>query len=413
MGLSTIEGGLRSDRVIEDALAHAAPGFALGQRLQQLHGDLAMIEGVSPLFDIEAFARDGNCAVEARRDMYHQLDTEWLPPLGLVRRPRIALLDVAWQSSSFQVVLFEWGGSLGAQSRHYILGRDRDRCHAFLEAVCRWSHDVRGEILVFNEGCFHKSVKLYDAVMSTTFDQLVLEGDFKQQIRDDFTQFLASRDTYEEFGVPWRRGALFIGPPGNGKTLCVKALVHLLGIPCLYVQSFDAQYATSQASIEEVFRRARSTAPCVLVLEDLDALLTDGCRSFFLNELDGFATNHGVITIATTNHPERLDASIVDRPSRFDRKYHFDLPAAATRALYVAAWNDRLRPALRLSEAGRAQVVEATHGFSFAYIQELFVSSTMRWMATRDSVGILPVALEQIEALRAQMQSPAPAKTDG
>jgi AAA+ superfamily predicted ATPase len=352
--------------------------------------------------------------------MYQQFDTEWMPAYGVVRRPRIAWLNVAWQSSSFQVVLFEWGTSLGAQSRHYILGRDRDRCCAFLEAVCRWTHDVRGEILVFNEGCFHKSTKLYESVMSTTFDQLVLEGDFKQQIRDDFTQFLSSRQTYEECGVPWRRGALFVGPPGNGKTLCVKALVRLLAIPCLYIQSFDAQYATSQASIEEVFRRARSTAPCVLVLEDLDALLTDGCRSFFLNELDGFATNTGVITIATTNHPERLDASIVDRPSRFDRKYHFDLPGPATRAEYIAAWNERLRPALRLSEPGRAQVVERTHGFSFAYIQEVFVSSTMRWMQARDSVGILPVALEQIEALRLQMHSqdrakaePAPAATDG
>jgi SpoVK/Ycf46/Vps4 family AAA+-type ATPase len=271
--------------------------------------------------------------------------------------------------------------------------------------VSRWSHEVRGEILVFNDGCFEKSAKLYNAIKAATFDQLVLDGTLKQQIRDDFTQFLASRATYEEHGVPWKRGALFIGPPGNGKTLCVKALVRELAIPCIYVQSLNSQYATVQHNIESVFRRARTTAPCVLVLEDIDALLVEGSHSFFLNELDGFATNTGVITLGTTNHPERLDRSIVERPSRFDRKYHFELPSAAARAEYIAGWNYRLRPALRLTDEGIAEIIELTAEFSFAYVQEVFVSSMMRWMTTRDAGGILAVAREQIALLRAQMQS--------
>jgi AAA+ superfamily predicted ATPase len=55
--------------------------------------------------------------------------------------------------------------------------------------------------------------------------------------------------------------------------------------------------------------------------------------SIFLNELDGIADNIGIVTLATTNHPERLDLSIVDRPSRFDRKYPFDLPELPERTL--------------------------------------------------------------------------------
>lgn len=221
---------------------------------------------------------------------------------------------------------------------------------------------------MFSGGCVSKSDKLYAGVNAASFDQLVLEGTLKQQIRDDFTQFLAARATYEEAGVPWRRGALFVGPPGNGKTLCVKALVRELGIPCLYVQSFEAQYQQPQKMVEAVFKRARTHAPCVLVLEDIDALLVPSARSFFLNELDGFASNAGVITLATTNHPERLDPSIVERPSRFDRKYHFELPSTETREAYVRLWNERLRPPLRLSEAGRTQISELTHDFSFAYM---------------------------------------------
>jgi SpoVK/Ycf46/Vps4 family AAA+-type ATPase len=99
----------------------------------------------------------------------------------------------------------------------------------------------------------------------------------------------------------------------------------------------------------------------------------------------------------------------MQRPSRFDRKYHFLLPDAATRAAYIEMWNLRLRPTLRLTDEGRAQIVELTDGFSFAYIQEVFVSSMMRWMATRDAIGILAVASAQAEELRQQMTtSPVP-----
>jgi SpoVK/Ycf46/Vps4 family AAA+-type ATPase len=69
-------------------------------------------------------------------------------------------------------------------------------------------------------------------------------------------------------------------------------------------------------------------------MEDIDSMVTDKIRSLFLNELDGFATNVGVVVLATTNHPERLDPAILDRPSRFDRKYYFELPAEAERRAY-------------------------------------------------------------------------------
>ena len=68
-----------------------------------------------------------------------------------------------------------------------------------------------------------------------------------------------------------------------------------------------------------VFERARGLRPCVLVLEDLDSLVNDENRSFFLNQIDGFEQNHGLMILATTNHPDRIDSAIIDRPSRFDR----------------------------------------------------------------------------------------------
>src|SRR5205085_9034892 len=197
----------------------------------------------------------------------------------------------------------------------------------FLEAVCNWNMEVRGEVLVFDQGCWYKDEKLFQAIKDATFDNLILRGSLKQDIRGDLEQFFASRATYESYGVPWKRGILFVGTPGNGKTHAVKALINAMGQPCLYVKSFKYEYSTDEENISKVFEQARKSAPCILVLEDLDSLVTPRNRSFFLNELDGFAANIGIVTLATTNHPERLDPSILDRPSRFDRKYPFDLPA--------------------------------------------------------------------------------------
>jgi ATP-dependent 26S proteasome regulatory subunit len=144
------------------------------------------------------------------------------------------------------------------------------------------------------------------------------------------------------------------------------------------------------------------------VLEDLDSLINANNRSFFLNELDGFAANTGVVALATTNHPERLDASILDRPSRFDRKYHFDLPGPAERLAYVRLWAASLREALRPSEAGLDAVVRQTEGFSFAYLKELFLSAMMRWIAAPGDAAMDAILLEQCESLRHQMATAPP-----
>jgi transitional endoplasmic reticulum ATPase len=73
-------------------------------------------------------------------------------------------------------------------------------------------------------------------------------------------------------------------------------------------------------SMQQAFGKARQLAPCVIILEDLDSLINDSNRSFFLNELDGLDGNDGLLVIGTTNHFDRLDPGISSRPSRFDRK---------------------------------------------------------------------------------------------
>jgi SpoVK/Ycf46/Vps4 family AAA+-type ATPase len=75
-----------------------------------------------------------------------------------------------------------------------------------------------------------------------------------------------------------------------------------------------------EASMASVFNKARQLAPCIVVLEDLDSLINDENRSFFLNQVDGIEGNDGLLLIGTTNHFDRLDPGLSTRPSRFDRK---------------------------------------------------------------------------------------------
>lgn len=71
--------------------------------------------------------------------------------------------------------------------------------------------------------------------------------------------------------------------------------------------------------MQDIFAKARLLAPCVMILEDLDSLINDRNRSFFLNQLDGIEGNDGLLLIGTTNHFDRLDPGLSARPSRFDR----------------------------------------------------------------------------------------------
>ena len=127
-------------------------------------------------------------------------------------------------------------------------------------------------------------------------------------------------------------------------------------------------------------------SPCILIFEDLDSLIDDKVKSFFLNEVDGLEDNDGLMMIGSTNYLERLDAGISKRPGRFDRKYHFALPAAPERAAYCEYWRQKLAKNdndLEFPESLSSKIAEITEDFSFAYIKEAFVTSLLTIVGTK------------------------------
>jgi ATP-dependent 26S proteasome regulatory subunit len=136
-------------------------------------------------------------------------------------------------------------------------------------------------------------------------------------------------------------------------------------------------------------------------------MIHDGNRSIFLNQLDGLGSASGLLTVATTNHAEKLDPAIVERPSRFDRKYHFLLPGPSERTAYLRQWNLKLSAEMRIDDQALDRLVAATDAFSFAYLKELYLSAMLRWMGARNAGGMADALTSQVESLRSQMTTGA------
>jgi SpoVK/Ycf46/Vps4 family AAA+-type ATPase len=336
---------------------------------------------------------------------------DWSRAHGLSEAPVNAVYDVRWGGHALRVVVARWlEGFHQATEVSLVVADSMEIARAFAQEVCVFCNQPGNSILRFTAGCWSESHELWTAIQAATFDDLVLAGDLKAEIQRDFKSFLAAREEYERYGVPWKRGVLLVGPPGNGKTHCLRALIKFLGVPCLYVQSFKSRYGEEDSNIEAVFHRAKEITPCCLVFEDLDAMIHDGNRSIFLNQLDGLGSASGLLTIATTNHADKLDPAIVERPSRFDRKYHFELPGPAERKAYLTQWNAKLDVDMKIDDAACDRLVDATKEFSFAYLKELYLSAMMRWMSTREAGGMSNALEAQADALREQMKTGASAQ---
>jgi len=149
-------------------------------------------------------------------------------------------------------------------------------------------------------------------------------------------------------------------------------------IPTLYVRSLSS-FGGPEYSINSIFSLARRTAPCYLVFEDLDSIVQDNVRSYFLNEVDGIKRNDGILMLGSTNHLDRLDPGISKRPSRFDRKYLFPNPNESQRVAYAQYWQKKLESNkdVDFPDALCGAIASITDGFSFAYIQEAMVASLL------------------------------------
>lgn len=204
-----------------------------------------------------------------------------------------------------------------------------------------------------------------------SWNEIILPAALKEEIKQNIERFINGEELYRRLNIPYKRGFLFTGPPGNGKTMLLKVIAaNYKSLPFIYFK-FDNR--SDNDDIDIVFKKAKDLAPSIICFEDIDSLFkSDITLSHFLNKLDGFEERDGTLIFATTNHPEEIDPALTSRPSRFDRVWMINNPDYHCRKVFIQKNFNGLFSG-NLVES----VVARTEGFSMAYLKELYISTSM------------------------------------
>lgn len=405
-------GGHYGDDTMREYFHHSSgqrvnTDIVLVQALRTQYKNLDLVVVPTRGADLLAYASAGHATVtplqDAIKDPVYGAPITWRQYLPPARRldssPGVFAENIifgkflySWKGQ--ELIVYVASGRDGVESypevdNQYILTKDTHKLDELIKEATLWSQELYNEVWVFDQGWWQKSRELWEAVQKSRWEDVILEEGMKKQIISDVENFFDGRETYQNLKVPWKRGVIYYGPPGNGKTISIKAMMHSLyqrgvngntklSVPTLYVRSLSS-FAGPEYSLQAIFHKARQVAPCYLVFEDLDSIVNDNVRSYFLNEVDGLKSNDGILMVGSTNHLDRLDPGISKRPSRFDRKYYFPDPDYDQRVKYAKYWQAKLKSNddIEFPDDLCPAIAKITDKFSFAYMQEAFVASLL------------------------------------
>jgi ATP-dependent Zn protease len=191
-------------------------------------------------------------------------------------------------------------------------------------------------------------------------------GNVSAEVLDEIGRFWSMGDRFARLGFAHRRGYLFYGKQGCGKSSLIHQIIARI-VGAGHVAFFCSYPPYVRATLAR-FREVEPDRPVVCVFEDIDAIIKQYGDSELLQVLDGNSQVDKVVNLASTNYPERLDRRIIARPRRFDRLLEIGAPEAPVREAYFA----RKLPGLTGAELARWVGVSA--GLPFAALTELVIS---------------------------------------
>lgn len=223
----------------------------------------------------------------------------------------------------------------------------------------------------------------------------------KQEIME-FVEFLKNPAKFTELGAKIPKGAMLYGPPGTGKTLLAKAVAGEASVPFYSISGSDFLemfVGVGPSRVRDLFATARKDAPCIIFIDEIDAVARARNKSGFggnderentlnqlLVELDGFNTKEGVVVMAATNRLDILDQAIL-RPGRFDRQIKVDLPDIQGRKAMFLVHLKNVRVANPDVTAVAQRMAALTPGFSGAQIANI-VNEAAILAAREGGVGV-------------------------
>jgi len=206
--------------------------------------------------------------------------------------------------------------------------------------------------------------------------------DEAKELLQEIVDFLHNPEKYREIGALMPKGALLVGPPGTGKTLLAKAVAGEANVPFFsisgseFVEMFVGMGA---AKVRDLFRQANEKAPCIVFIDEIDAIgkkrnnglggndEREQTLNQLLTEMDGFDGTKGVVILAATNQPDALDPALL-RPGRFDRRIPVELPDLKGRVEILKVHAKKIKTADDINYEAIAHAAAGTSGAELANI---------------------------------------------
>jgi cell division protease FtsH len=233
---------------------------------------------------------------------------------------------------------------------------------------------------IFNIGKSRAALFDTENKVKITFDNVAGLDEAKEEVAE-IVEFLKNPSKFTKLGGKIPKGALLVGPPGTGKTLLAKAVAGEAAVPFFSLSGSDFVemfVGVGAARVRDLFKQAKEKAPCIVFIDEIDAIgrsrgkgqmpgsndERENTLNSLLVEMDGFATDSGVIILAATNRPDVLDSALL-RPGRFDRQISIDKPDIVGRE---AIFKVHLKPIKLEKDVDPKKLSAQTPGFAGAEI---------------------------------------------
>ena len=235
---------------------------------------------------------------------------------------------------------------------------------------------------------------------NSSWDDLFLPDDLKKSIKGAVDSFISAENIYKQSNIAWKRGMLFYGEPGVGKSSAIRTIISNYDFKPVTVQSGAD---TNDSVLTEAFAYAQEQSPGLLYIEDLDTLLGNYVSiSHFLNLMDGVSANNGILIIATANDISILKESVTSRPSRFDRKFYFPRPNHDMTRKYLEKWFGK---SLNKKDYTNLVNISIENNLTYAYLKELYLTSVFNAIAEDREKPILKDILSAMDQISSDKQT--------
>jgi ATP-dependent Clp protease adapter protein ClpS len=267
-----------------------------------------------------------------------------------------------------------------------------DRIFHELEKAVATAGSYRGKVLSLEQVDMYSGVSAgiqVHRLPPVARDDLILPAKTIDLLERNVVQFASQRDALRKLGQSGKKGLLFHGPPGTGKTHTVRYLASVL-------PKHTTLLITSEqvALLPDYFTLARLLQPSIVVIEDADLIARDrssmqsACEEILLNkllnEMDGLRQDAEVFFILTTNRPEMLEAALASRPGRIDQAIEFPLPDEEGRLKLTQLYSR----GMELDDGVAGHIVEKTKGVSASFIKELMRRAAQYNLARGGAEGV-------------------------